>query len=86
YRPAHLSKDQDIALQPGDVVAVDTPGGGGFGDPLQRHPAAVARDVRRGYYGAAEAAARYAVVLGPDGEPEADATATARRLGAAAGR
>ncbi|MCA3131174.1 MAG: hydantoinase B/oxoprolinase family protein [Rhodocyclaceae bacterium] len=86
YRPAHLSKDQDIALQPGDVVAVDTPGGGGFGDPLQRHPAAVARDVRRGYYGAAEAAARYAVVLGPDGEPDADATATARRLGAAAGR
>jgi hypothetical protein len=26
------------------------------------------------------------VVLGPDGEPDADATATARRLGAAAGR
>jgi N-methylhydantoinase B len=85
YRPAHLSKDQDIALQPGDVVAVDTPGGGGFGDPLQRDPTAVARDVRRGYYGAAEAAARYAVVLGPDGEPDADATAIARRLGAAAG-
>jgi N-methylhydantoinase B len=85
YRPAHLSKDQDIALQPGDVVAVETPGGGGFGDPLRRDPDLVARDVRRGYYGAAEAAARYAVVLGPDGEPDADATATARRFGGAAG-
>jgi N-methylhydantoinase B len=55
--PEHLSKDQDIALAPGDRVEVLTPGGGGYGDPAARDPAAVARDVARGYYTAAEAAA-----------------------------
>ncbi len=83
YRPAHLSKDQDIALRPGDVVAVDTPGGGGFGDPLRRDPALVARDVRRGYYDAASAAARFGVVLAPDGEADAAATAVRRGSGGA---
>jgi N-methylhydantoinase B len=82
YVPPHRSKDQDIALHPGDRVAVDTPGGGGFGDPLRRDPAAVAVDVRRGYYDATAAEARFGVVLGPDGEP--DLAATARRRGAGA--
>jgi N-methylhydantoinase B len=50
YRPPHLSKDQDIELEPGDVVRVSTPGGGGYGDPGRRDPAKVARDVARGYY------------------------------------
>jgi N-methylhydantoinase B len=34
-----------------------TPGGGGYGDPARRDPAAIARDVARGYYTAEEAAA-----------------------------
>ncbi|HSF63960.1 MAG TPA: hydantoinase B/oxoprolinase family protein [Paracoccaceae bacterium] len=46
----HLSKAQDIVLQPGDRVRVRTPGGGGYGDPMQRDPAAVAEDVRLGRY------------------------------------
>ena len=50
YTPPHLSKDQDIHLQAGDVVAVSTPGGGGFGDPKERDPASIERDVARGYY------------------------------------
>ena len=50
YRPPHLSKDQDIQIGVGDVVRVSTPGGGGFGDPARRDPAAIARDVARGYY------------------------------------
>ena len=36
YRPEHLSKDQDIALGPGDSVEVRTPGGGGYGIALER--------------------------------------------------
>jgi N-methylhydantoinase B len=48
--PEHLSKDQDIPLEPGDRVEVMTPGGGGFGDPFARDPGLVERDVRRGYY------------------------------------
>lgn len=48
--PDHLSKAQDIALQPGDRVRVRTPGGGGYGDPAKRDPAAIAEDVRLGRY------------------------------------
>ena len=59
YRPPHLSKDQDIEIGVGDVVRVSTPGGGGFGDPVKRRPEAVARDVARGYYTAAEAQEKF---------------------------
>jgi len=53
--PPHLSKAQDIALEPGDRVRVRTPGGGGYGDPALRDPALVAEDVRLGRYSAEEA-------------------------------
>jgi N-methylhydantoinase B len=59
YRPPHRSKDQDIELEPGDVIRVSTPGGGGYGDPSDRDPAKVARDVARGYYTAEEAQALF---------------------------
>ena len=48
YIPEHLSKEQDIALQPGDRVRVRTPGGGGFGDPAERDPELVKTDKRLG--------------------------------------
>jgi N-methylhydantoinase B len=56
YVPPHLSKDQDIRLEAGDVIAVATPGGGGFGDSKARDRRLVERDVARGYYTAEEAA------------------------------
>ncbi len=52
--PAHLSKDQDIALSEGDSITVRTPGGGGFGEPSTRDQTLLARDLRRGYYDAQE--------------------------------
>jgi N-methylhydantoinase B len=48
-RPLHLSKEQDIAMQPGDFLRVHTPGGGGYGDPAERDIALTVRDVVRGY-------------------------------------
>src|SRR6202000_2512294 len=33
YRPPHLTKDEGILMQEGDVVTIATPGGGGWGDP-----------------------------------------------------
>jgi N-methylhydantoinase B len=63
FRPVHWSKDEDIALRPGDWVQVRTPGGGGYGNPLERDPMLVLRDVRRGYLTAAEAAEQYRVVV-----------------------
>jgi N-methylhydantoinase B len=55
FTPPHLSKAQDIALQPGDSVRVRTPGGGGYGDPAARDPALIDEDVRLGRYSQVEA-------------------------------
>jgi N-methylhydantoinase B len=67
YRPAHLSKDQDIQLSPGDRIRVSTPGGGGYGDPRKRDAAKVARDVARGYYSREQAEKLFGVRFKPDG-------------------
>jgi N-methylhydantoinase B len=53
--PKHLSKEQDIPLKAGDRVRVETPGGGGYGDPSRRDPGLVRRDVAMGYYTEEEA-------------------------------
>jgi len=50
YTPAHLSKEQDISLKAGDRVRVETPGGGGYGNPAERDPALTRRDQEMGYY------------------------------------
>ena len=57
YVPPHLSKDQDIEIHAGDVIAVSTPGGGGYGAGRARPAAAVERDVALGYYAPDEASA-----------------------------
>lgn len=57
--PEHLSKEQDIALSPGDRVVVRTPGGGGYGNPAHRDPALIAQDVRLGRYSPAQAKALF---------------------------
>ena len=52
-------------------------GGGGWGDPLEREPAAVAQDVLNELLSPEGAERDYGVVLGPDGRT-ADEAATAR--------
>ena len=64
YVPPHLSKDQDIAIRAGDVIAVSTPGGGGFGKPDGRPADARARDLALGYYGPDEARRLFAAPAG----------------------
>jgi N-methylhydantoinase B len=51
FSPLHLSKDQDIELQPGDLIRIWTPGGGGYGKIADRDFALVERDRIRGYFG-----------------------------------
>ena len=41
------------------MVRVQTPGGGGFGDPAKRKPELIARDIARGYYTAEQAQAKF---------------------------
>ncbi len=49
--PLHLSKAQNIRIEAGDTIHIETPGGGGYGDPSRRDAALVSRDKRRGYLG-----------------------------------
>ena len=51
-----------FGLREGDVVVERTAGGGGYGDPLEREPAAVERDLRFGYITAEAARTVYGVV------------------------
>ena len=60
-------------------VIVDTPGGGGWGDPFARPPELVLRDVRDEVVSIEAAARDYGVVIGADGRSvDAGATATLR--------
>src|SRR5262249_58572566 len=62
----------------GTLVRVETTGGGGWGDPLEREPEMVALDVLQGKVSARSAREDYGVVLARDAEGEArvDAAAT----------
>ena len=48
----------DYPLRAGDIFRLDTPGGGGYGDPLARDPVRVLADVRDGHGIAAISRAR----------------------------
>ncbi|MBT3533968.1 MAG: hydantoinase B/oxoprolinase family protein [Rhodospirillaceae bacterium] len=58
-----------------------SPGGGGWGDPKQRDPAKVLRDVRDGVVSREAAAAIYGVVIDADGKNIDDDATAARRSG-----
>ena len=83
YRNPETAKETTLAskstttLDPGDVVSVQTPGGGGYGDPLERDPEAVLEDVRDGKVSVARAEGAYGVVVA-DGELDAAATERCR--------
>ena len=50
-------------LKRGDVVTIDAPGGGGYGNPLEREPEMVASDVIEGYVSIESARVDYGVVI-----------------------
>ena len=50
-----VSKVTDVKLERGRRLRLDTPGGGGWGDPAKRDPDAAARDRRLGYVSEGEA-------------------------------
>jgi N-methylhydantoinase B len=52
-----------LHLEPGEVVSIQTSGGGGYGDPLARNLDAVAADVRSGLLSPEMAEAEYGVVI-----------------------
>jgi N-methylhydantoinase B len=70
-------KVSGFPLELGDVLLMESSGGGGFGDPLERDPERVAADAAEGYVTSAAAEAIYGVVL-REGAPDAAATAARR--------
>jgi N-methylhydantoinase B len=61
----------------GTVIRIRTTGGGGWGDPLERDPGLVVRDVLWGKVSRAGAERDYGVVIvGPDDDPAVDRGAT----------
>jgi N-methylhydantoinase B len=63
----------------GEVVRIETGGGGGWGHPFEREPERVQADVLGGFVGSASAAEHYGVVLGDDGRSLDVAATEARR-------
>ena len=76
--PPLVSKVTDVKIRQGQKVRLETPGGGGFGDPASRDPELIARDLRLGYISPAAATRDYKVVLRADGSLDTEATAAAR--------
>jgi N-methylhydantoinase B len=68
-------KATEYRLAAGDVVSFRTGGGGGYGDPMDRDPARVLRDVVGGYVSVESAREDYGVVL-TDGGLGVDRAAT----------
>lgn len=81
YVPEHLTKDDNVRLHPGDVIQLQTPGGGGYGNPLERDIALVVRDVQREYISQETARQVYGVVFKDNAaEVDLDATQALRHL------
>jgi N-methylhydantoinase B len=68
-----------VRCGPGDVIHVVGPGAGGWGDPFERDPALVERDVRQGYVSKESAARDYGVAL-VGGRIDEEATARLRSV------
>jgi len=67
------SKVENLPVAAGDKLVFESAGGGGLGDPLERDPEVVAREIRRGLVSADAAREDYGVVL-TDGEVDTEAT------------
>lgn len=76
--PAMVSKVADVRIAKGQHVRLETPGGGGFGDPLTRDVARVGRDVRLGYVSREAARRDYRVEVGENGAVDQAVTAKLR--------
>ncbi|WP_046868054.1 hydantoinase B/oxoprolinase family protein [Microvirga massiliensis] len=81
-RDGSLQDVPDISAQyvlaDGESVISCTAGGGGYGDPRDRHPALVDRDVREGWISCEKAEQVYTVTFRSDGSVDFDGTSRLR--------
>ena len=74
----NLGNTDVLTIGPGDVIHVASGGSGGWGDPLERNPDSVVRDVKAGFVTPDKAEQDYGVIL-ENGGYDAIATADLRR-------
>ena len=74
-----LTGKGEHVIPEGDRLVFETPGGGGYGNPLEREAADVASDVARGLVSREAAERRHGVVLDADGSVDEIATRARRR-------
>lgn len=67
-----------VHCDPGDVILIQGPGAGGYGNPLERPVEHVRFDVQRGFVSVETARKDYGVVLDEDGTVDERATASLR--------
>ena len=67
-------KGMPIPINANDVWSTNVPNGTGYGDPLDREPSRVAKDVADGKMTVFDAQHTYGVVIGADGEINVDET------------
>jgi N-methylhydantoinase B len=63
WTPEFRGKQEKQLLRDGDGVDLQSPGGGGFGNPLERDLDAIERDLNLGYVSPRKAADEYGVVI-----------------------
>jgi N-methylhydantoinase B len=73
------SKVSDILVRSGDVISIQTAGGGGFGSPMERDPDLVAYDYLQGKVSDQEARDRYGVALTEKGVVDQKITSSLRK-------
>lgn len=72
--PPLASKVTDVRVRAGQKVRIESPGGGGYGNPWSRPPEKVARDVRLGFVSRENARTLYGVEVDRDGQVDVQAT------------
>ena len=77
--PHFRSKEEKQLLKPGDSLRAASPGGGGFGDPLERDLDSVQLDLNRGYINESSALEKYGVVIAPAPDSAGDAEGAGHR-------